>query len=324
MDPPRVLVIRGGAIGDFILTLPAIRLLKENIPSCRLAVLGYPGIADLARTAGLADEIRSLGHRDMAPLFAPGAPVQQEVIDYLCSFNLVVSYLFDPDGHFRGNLERLGVKTLIECPHRILKDQGPAASQLARPLEKLAFFLDHPAPHFPLPQVQLEPLPAADFIFHPGSGSTAKTWPLENWLKVLSTLCQNQALHLIIVTGEAEQERGLVHSLQSFSHPGLTFEFWHQPPLPTLVPRFQALAKGGTRFLGHDSGISHLAAACGLPCYLLFGPTDPALWAPQNPGVTVISAPTDDIQDLTVGTVLAVLSPCGPKSLSALPPPAGQ
>jgi hypothetical protein len=126
------------------------------------------------------------------------------------------------------------------------------------------------------------------------------------------------------VTGEAEQERGLLHSLQNFSHPSLTFDFWHQPPLPTLVPRFQALAQGGTRFLGHDSGISHLAAACGLPCYLLFGPTDPALWAPQNPGVTVISAPTDDIQDLTVGTVLAVLSPCGPKSPSALPPPAGQ
>ena len=83
MAAPRVLVIRGGAIGDFILTLPAIRLLKEGIPNCHLEVLGYPGIADLALTAGLADHTRSLGHRHFAPLFAPGAPVQPEIADYL-------------------------------------------------------------------------------------------------------------------------------------------------------------------------------------------------------------------------------------------------
>lgn len=239
MAAPRVLVIRGGAIGDFILTLPAIRLLRENIPGCHLEVLGYPGICELAVTAGVADATRSLGHRHMAPLFAPGAPVQQEIVDYLLSFNLVVSYLFDPDGHFRGNLERLGVKTLIECPHRILPGQGPAAAQLARPLEKLAFFLDDPAPCFPLPEGQPTPATPADFIWHPGSGSVSKTWPMDNWLAVLTELARDSARHVIVVTGEAEEERGLLLHLRSFSHPGLTLEFWHQPPLPSLVPGFK-------------------------------------------------------------------------------------
>lgn len=325
MAAPRVLVIRGGAIGDFILTLPAIRLLRENIPGCHLEVLGYPGICELAVTAGVADATRSLGHRHMAPLFAPGAPVQQEIVDYLLSFNLVVSYLFDPDGHFRGNLERLGVKTLIECPHRILPGQGPAAAQLARPLEKLAFFLDDPAPCFPLPEGQPTPATPADFIWHPGSGSVSKTWPMDNWLAVLTELARDSARHVIVVTGEAEEERGLLLHLRSFSHPGLTLEFWHQPPLPSLVPRFQAVASTGTKFLGHDSGISHLAAACGLPCTLLFGPTDPALWAPQNTGVKVISSPTDKIADLSLSQVLeAVLNPCAPGSPVVSPPPAAR
>jgi heptosyltransferase-3 len=44
----RILVIRGGAIGDFILTMPAIAALKKQFPQTRLEVLGYPHIASLA------------------------------------------------------------------------------------------------------------------------------------------------------------------------------------------------------------------------------------------------------------------------------------
>ena len=315
---PRVLVIRGGAIGDFILTLPAIRLLRENLAACHLEVLGYPGIADLALTAGLADAVRSLGHREMAPLFAPGAPVSDDVAAYLRSFNLVVSYLFDPDGHFRGNLERLGVKTLIECPHRIQPGQGPAAAQLARPLERLALFLDDPAPRFPDLTASLDPdsdsaaLPA-DFLLHPGSGSSTKTWPLDRWTQVLETLSartpNRQPLRLILITGEAEQERGLLDATPRLATSSLVLTPWHQIPLTALVPLLQQQARQGARFLGHDSGISHLAAACGLPCTLLFAPTDPALWAPQNPGVQVIQSPSDQMTDLPVSQVLQSLAP---------------
>ena len=134
--PPRVLVIRGGAIGDFILTLPAMRLLREMIPNCHLEVMGYLSIATLAQTAGLADGVRSLDHRTMAALFAKTAPIDEALSEHLKSFNLIVSYLFDPDGHLRASMERIGVKTLIECSHRVQPDQGHASRQLAKPLEE--------------------------------------------------------------------------------------------------------------------------------------------------------------------------------------------
>jgi ADP-heptose:LPS heptosyltransferase len=40
-------------------------------------------------------------------------------------------------------------------------------------------------------------------------------------------------------------------------------------------------------YVGNDSGITHLAAATGVPVLALFGPTDPAVWAPRGANVRV-------------------------------------
>ena len=291
---PRVLVIRGGAIGDFILTLPAIRLLRENIPGSHLEILGYKPIIELARAAGLADDIRHLEHVSMARLFAPGAKLDDELVNWLCSFNLIVSYLFDPDGILRGNMERIGVKTFLDCPNHVTPGKGHAAEQLAKPLEKLAMFLDDPAPAIVLPK-ENEDKPKTPLIaIHPGSGSLKKNWPVERWMTAGKELAAHYpGIRLALITGEAENERGITAKVLA-GWSGLTFEHWDQLPLAELAKRLSTC----TGFLGHDSGISHLAAACGVPCLLLFGPTDPATWAPRNAGVQVITEPSGDLGEL--------------------------
>ena len=278
--PPRVLVIRGGAIGDFILTLPVLRLLREMIPSCHLEVMGYLSIATLAQSAGLANDVRSLDHRTMAALFAKNAPIDEALAEHLKSFNLVVSYLFDPDGHFRASMERVGVKTLIECSHRVQPDQGHASRQLAKPLEKLAFFLEDS--HLQTTHFERREVVPNRLAIHIGSGSEKKNWPLERWLALADDFPHYE---VIFITGEAEQERGM--------HVGHRAN-WHALPLPELASRLSTCAA----FLGHDSGISHLAAACGVPSLLLFGPTDPAVWAPPQPWVTVLRAENGDLASL--------------------------
>ena len=278
--PPRVLVIRGGAIGDFILTLPVLRLLREMIPNCHLEVMGYLSIATLAQSAGLANDVRSLDHRTMAALFAKNAPIDEALSEHLKSFNLVVSYLFDPDGHFRASMERVGVKTLIECSHRVQPDQGHASRQLAKPLEKLAFFLEDS--HLQIAHFERRDVIPNRLAIHIGSGSEKKNWPLERWLALADDFPDHE---VIFITGEAEQERGM--------HVGHRTN-WHALPLPELAARLSTCAA----FLGHDSGISHLAAACGVPSLLLFGPTDPAVWAPPQPWVTVLRAENGDLASL--------------------------
>ncbi len=65
-------------------------------------------------------------------------------------------------------------------------------------------------------------------------------------------------------------------------------------------------------FIGHDSGISHIAAAVGVPCVLMFGPTDPEVWGPANAQVRFIQAPGEAMGDLqpdaVKGGVLQVLN----------------
>jgi heptosyltransferase-3 len=301
---PRVLVIRGGAIGDFILTLPAIRLIRETLIGCHLEVLGYPDIAELAVKAGLADTVRSLEHRSMALLFAKGATLDPALVAYLLSFNVVVSYLFDPDGILRGQLEAIGVKTLLECPHSVRPGQGHAAQQLAKPLENLAMYLDEPEWRTPLlGQPSLEPMLGRKkrTALHLGSGSVKKNWPVEHWRQVVAAMRQQHPdTEVMLITGEAERERGV--DVTGFA----AAEHWQALPLPELADRLRRC----DFFLGHDSGISHLAATCGLPCLLLFGPTDPALWAPPQKAVQVLQAGDGDWAALTTEKVIATVMEC--------------
>lgn len=285
---PRVLVIRGGAIGDFILTFPAIQLLRQGLPQVHLEVMGYSGIADLAVKAGIADASRPLGDLRMAQFYAKNAQIDPALADDMRSFNLIVSYLFDPDGILRENIEKLGVKTLIECPHQVVVGQGHASLQLARPLERLALFLEEPAWRAPLlcqPSFATVPNRVA---IHPGSGSMTKNWPVHAWLKLAREI---QAIHpgteIIFISGEAEAERSTIPEDLPFTH-------WHSLPLTKLADRLSSCSL----FLGHDSGISHLASTCGVPCLLLFGPTDPGTWAPPQSTVRVIRSPNADLNHL--------------------------
>lgn len=284
---PRVLVIRGGAIGDFILTLPAIRLLRQNLPKVRIEVMGYPGIATLSVKAAVADVVRPLGDPRLALLYARGAQMDPAMAEDLRSYNMIVSYLFDPDGIVRANLEQIGVKTLIECPHKVIPGQGHAAQQLARPLEKLAMFLEEPDWRQPLLGGASSVVPKR-IALHPGSGSLTKNWPVEGWRRIAQEITERHPeAEIILVMGEAEAERGTVPA-------DLPWERWCGLPLAELADRLATCSL----FLGHDSGISHLASTCGVPCLLLFGPTDPTTWAPPQAGVRVLRAPSGEWRKL--------------------------
>lgn len=298
---PRVLVIRGGAIGDFILTLPAIRLLRQNLPQAEIEVMGQPGIADLAVRAGVADSIRSLGDRRLALLYAPGAAIDPALVEYLCGFNMLVSHLYDPDGILRANLERIGVKTLIECPHQVLPGRGHAAQQLARSLEKLAMFLEEPAWRETFFENKSAATAVRRIAIHPGSGSLTKNWPVAHWLRLAAEIQETHPqTEIVMVSGEAEMERGTLPA-------DISFQRWQGLPLVELADRLGTCSL----FLGHDSGISHLASACGVPALLLFGPTDPATWAPPQTNVRVLRAPGGELGKLPYeavrDTVLAML-----------------
>jgi heptosyltransferase-2 len=299
---PRILIIRGGAIGDFLLTLPAIRLVREGFPDCDVEILGYRHIAALAEGRYYARAVRSIEYGPLASFFNPRADLDPELCAYFGGFQQVISYLYDPDGLFETCLRRAGVKNLLVGNPKI-DDSGHAATQLARPLAQMALWLDDPAARiFPSADDEraadraLAGVPDGFLAVHPGSGGEAKMWPLENWIRLLGDFAVGRDPgRLVLVGGESDTAR-LATLRQVFPQA----HFLENLPLPVLGAVL-ARARG---FVGHDSGISHLAAAAGTRCLLLFGPTDPDIWAPANPAVTVMTAPDGMLSRLEVSPVL--------------------
>ncbi len=301
----RILTIRGGAIGDFILTLPALKALREAYPNADIEILGYKHIAVLAENRFYARRVRSIESALLSRFFAKGADLSSELGKYFAGFDLIISYLYDPDLIFETNLRRSGAQKIVRGPAKI-KNSSPASRQLAQPIEELGLPISNFAPKlYPSNEDRhraggfLSGLKAPVVAFHPGSGSHEKNWPLQNWIELGNHFLRHFAGSLLIVSGEADEDQ--IGQLQSiWQNP--TVRFAKHLPLPDL-----AAALENTIFVGHDSGISHLAAAAGANCILLFGATDPAVWAPLNENARVIRASDGDLRRLDVDPVRAAL-----------------
>jgi len=228
--------------------------------------------------------------------------------DYFASFDLIVSYLYDPDGIFESNLRRCGVQNLICGPAKIVENAGHAARQLARPIQELGIkVVDFAERIFPSIDDQefargfLASVPQPTIAIHPGSGSHEKNWPLENWIGLFSPDSRFANLErLLVISGEADETQ--TDELErEWKNRGVRFA--RNLPLPRLAAVLERAI-----FIGHDSGISHLAAAAGANSILLFGPTDPDVWAPRNENVRVLRPPSGKLSDLKTQTVEEALA----------------
>ncbi|MBX6325284.1 MAG: glycosyltransferase family 9 protein [Chthoniobacterales bacterium] len=300
----RILLIRGGAIGDFLLTLPALKALRDAFPNSHIEILGYPHIAALAERRFYAQAVRSLESVALSKFFLRNSDLTRELTTYFACFDLIISYLHDPDRIFESNLRRCGIENLVCGPGKIVETAGHAARQLAEPVEKLGIdVVDLTEKVFPSHEDRqiaaefLATLSPPILAIHPGSGSAKKNWPMENWLALFSAESELWKLFssLVVVSGEAE-ERVLSRLTNEWKDRNARWA--RNLPLPHLAAILERCA-----FVGHDSGISHLAAAAGAQCVLLFGPTNPEIWAPRNRNVRVLRARTGRLIDLSVASV---------------------
>jgi len=279
--------------------LPAIAALRRQFPSAWLEVLGYPHIVQLAIAGGLVDQARSIEARALAGFFARGGQLAEELMDYFSGFDLILSYLYDPDRIFQTNVRLCSPAQFIAGPHRPDERAGVHAAKVyLKPLERLAIFDADFVPELRigpaagiLPRVPRVPGQASGrqeavptLVLHPGSGSDQKNWPEARWAELLEWLIHDTTLNLLLVGGEAEGER-----LQRLAAA--------LPPIRTRVAQSLPLAElagllsGCAGFIGHDSGISHLAAAVGLRGLILWGDTAEAVWRPPSSKVSVIRHP---------------------------------
>lgn len=294
----KILVIRGGAIGDFVLTLPVFTALRKQFPTVHLEVLGYSHIADLALAGGVVDQVRSIEARPLAEFFARGGGLSSELAEYFSSFAIVISYLYDPDEIFQKNVARCSKAQFIVGPHRPNEQELVHATEVfLRPLERLAIFEADAVP-------QLEIGAAMEkskwIAVHCGSGSEKKNWPVEKWAGLIEWILRHTEYNLLLVGGEADLAR--VRKLAA-NLPVNRFRLVESLPLVELAARLKTCAG----FIGHDSGISHLAAALGLPGLVLWGETISEIWRPLSSRVQIVRS-DDGLAGISVPQVAAALA----------------
>lgn len=180
-----MLVIHQGALGDFILALPALTTLRKTFPQTRSVIMGYPRILQLVGQRFYAEEIFSIDQRGMASFFIRDGPLDRTLSQFFSTFDLIVVFGKDGEGTLIGNLK--GV-----CQGRILHinpfpkwDEGiHLADHLLRQLTQYGFPILELNPRLHLKESDQEwgrdfwrrkglaPEERSEvIILHPGSGS---------------------------------------------------------------------------------------------------------------------------------------------------------
>ena len=289
------LVVHQGALGDFILALPALKTVREAFPHARAVIMGYPRILELVEKRFYADEICSIDQKGMATFFVREGSLDFTLSEFFKRFDLIVVFGKDGEGTVVGNLRRV-------CQGQIL----PINS--FPPWDGKVHVADHLLKQFApfgLPTSDSNPRLrlnvsdrewAKDFwkrkgvapeerskviILHPGSGSKKKVWPLDRFLNLARTLQDYLGSKILIILGPAEGPE-----VQTAFEGMRPTEFSTAKGLTLL--QLASVMEGCWFFIGNDSGVSHMAAALGLPTVVIFGPTDERVWSPKGAKTFVV------------------------------------
>ena len=316
----RILVVRAGAIGDGLLTLPALAALRTCWPDATITMVGPRALLPFVRTARLVDVGLSIEGAAGLALFGdqPAEPPDWATSDLAVVWlqrwetatrrlrhwgcaHVLAGPSLPPDGasthvadHLFAALASAGIGPAWPNRPRLV---SPAAAETA------AFWWQE----WRLGDVQ--PVLAV----HPGSGGARKCWPMSRYVQLVEALLADGYGALLLLGPAEERQTGDWQALA--------------PNCPRLavasnldLPVAAGLLTHCAGYVGNDSGITHLAAALGVPTVAVFGPTDPARWAPIGPAVRVLRDPGwvrigreggEGLWDLAVSDVLAAVEGMG-------------
>jgi ADP-heptose:LPS heptosyltransferase len=306
----RVIVFRPGALGDALLALPALALLRALGPCTHVTLVARADVLPLARAAGLADETHDFDLPCWSALWQHSAQLRSPAAEVLHTADAVVAWCAD-DGSLARNLFARGIAQVMVAPgwqparsawdaaidaplHTALylaRTLGPVlqasplatVSQLPSVVADLARVEDAAGADDVLARLDLPP---GRFVaLHPGSGGAAKRWPAACFATVAQRLLASGNTPLLLA-GPAD-EAASATTVAALGQDAARVPVARGLTLSALV----GVLRRSAAYLGNDSGVSHLAGLAGTATLALFGPTDPAVWAPLGPRAQVLRAP---------------------------------
>jgi heptosyltransferase-3 len=296
----KIVAIRPAALGDSLLVFPILSALRVKYDDCHITFLGHPATLPLAKTWRLADEVFNPADKEWYELVSRNGIQSPRLRELLLQADLVICWLDDSDGWVRSGLEGIGVEHFIIAPER-------------EPIYATKHIVEYLAEPLGLPPIGTEFMVTAKgwghkfcsynspIAVHPGSTDANRRWPSTSFAAVINRLIRLQ-YPVLLLAGPSEVEvlEDVRHHLSVPPRTNL-LTVLQNVPLLEVARRLQQCR----RFLGNDSGISHLAGMLGIPSLVLFGPSIPSIKHAMGPSIETMQA--QPMKRIPVDKVLQVL-----------------
>jgi heptosyltransferase-2 len=278
-------------VGDAVMSLPALRAIRERFPSARISILAKPWVADLYGRESYIDEI--ILYSGESP-WRTGRELRARGFD--CAILL------------QNALEAAWIAWLARIPNRIGYKRDGRQLLLTRAV-------DVPKPgeiprHERFYYLELlrragviDSLPASDAIqlqrtawpngkrvigVSPGAAyGTAKRWLPERFAEAARSLASSRSAAIALFGSKSERE--LCEQVARSLHGHQVTNYAGQ----TTLAQFIDLASACELFLTNDSGAMHIASALGIPTVAIFGATDDTTTGPTGQHARVVRQPVD-------------------------------
>ncbi len=284
-------VIHRGALGDFITTLPVYSGLKSLYPGLRLHFHSKPAHSALLREMPYFDGASAADSADLNAFHCDDGWQTAPVPPWLRSRDFVF-FLGKKSSRPVAHRLRLRLKVPV---HWIESFPDPSvAIPVGRHLVEQVRACGYPIPD-DLPRLLVggeerrwirdwlqknRLINRTGVVVHPGSGGLSKVWPLDRWRVLLQRLAARPGPRTVIALGPADEPLApFAAMLENRGH--LIVRHWP-------VTRLAALLASARLYIGNDSGVTHLAAALGVPTIAIFGPASHAAWHPRGKRVVIV------------------------------------
>lgn len=301
----RGLILQPGAIGDCILTLPLAKFMKDSLRLGGLDILGHTEYVSFLPGRSCVDGIRSIDSTDLHRLFVESEAFDvvdgDPLVSVFADYAWIVTFLGEPDSDFERNLiftancshsaevitvpmkpsEEIELHLSDFYKQQFIEQSG--LSLLFKRVQPVDCLMKPTEADVNYGRVLLEENNVGPseklVVIQPGSGGMHKCWHLDNFLALAKEL-RLRDIEVIFLLGPAELSRFGDMKIRSINGVAKCLT-------DLSLTQVLCLLSCADVFIGNDSGITHLAAGLGVRTLVVFGPTNPAVYRPVGPAVTV-------------------------------------
>lgn len=320
--PRTILIVKPCCLGDVLLTTPLVATIRASFPQALITYAvgswSRPMVATNAHVDAaitLPDRwtpgaflatLRELRRRRFDLVFVPERSPRYTILVWLAGIPVRIG--LDSQGRGFAYTQRVPVTSIVMHEADLYSRLAEAAG-LPQPPKRLFFFPDPPAVQRAAQRIAaLGVSTGLLIVLHPGGGQNPgmtlhrKRWLPARWALVADELRQRHAATIVLVGGPGD-EAAVTAVATAMREPATTIvQRWDWGELGALIQQADL-------FLGHDTGMMHLATAVGTPTVAVFGPSDPQVYGPYSDRATVVWRPTYESPCFLDGTVV-IDCPC--------------